>query len=67
MRFLSVSVAVVSTAALVQPTTYAMPREIREKAIPATIKVYALNNDLQPVASGSGSIVFLPSAPATFR
>ncbi|MEZ0342697.1 S1C family serine protease [Mycobacterium sp. pV006] len=45
------------TAALVQPSTGAIPRETREKVIPATVKVYALDNDLVPIGTGSGSIL----------
>lgn len=55
---LSTLSVLVLTAGLVGPTTtQALPREIREKAIPATVKVYALDNDLVPIGTGSGSIL----------
>lgn len=54
--FSALSVLVL-TAALVEPTTHALPRETREKAIPATVKVYSLDNDLVPIGTGSGSIL----------
>lgn len=53
----SLSVLVL-TAGLIGPaTTHALPRETREKAIPATVKVYKLDNDLIPIGTGSGSIL----------
>lgn len=54
---LSVFSVLMLTAGLVETTTEAIPRETREKAIPATVKVYALDNDLVPVGTGSGSIL----------
>lgn len=54
---LSVLSALMLTSGLVVPSTEAIPRETREKAIPATVKVYALDNDLVPIGTGSGSIL----------
>lgn len=44
-------------AAAVETTGNAVPREVVATTVPATVKVYALNNDLVPIGKGSGSIV----------
>lgn len=57
-RFVLSTVLVLTLgAALVATPGNAVPREVREKAIPATVKVYALDNDLAPIGHGSGSIL----------
>ena len=55
---LSALSVLVLTAGLIGPTaSNAVPREVREQAIPATVKVYKLDNDLIPIGTGSGSIL----------
>lgn len=54
---LSTVLVMVLSAALVGTTGNALPREVREKTVPATVKIYALDNDLVPVGRGSGSIL----------
>lgn len=54
---LATVLVMVLSAALVGPTGNALPREVREKTVPATVKIYALDNDLVPVSTGSGSIL----------
>ena len=53
----AVSVLVLTAGLIGPPTGNAIPREIREDAIPATVKVYKLDNDLVPIGTGSGSIL----------
>jgi putative serine protease PepD len=54
---LSTLLVLALSAALVGPPTNAMPREVRQKVIPATVKIYSLDNDLVPLGTGSGSIL----------
>ena len=61
MRWLRIVLSVCLTATmaigLVQSSAGAVPQEVREKSIAATVKVYALDEDGLPYGWGSGSIL----------